>query len=164
MKKVLLSLLFALPAMGQNGFRTEGNALVWERVYPAAGNNLTAILNSRPDLQVDAHLGNTFTGRGEDIQNTTCASQSALLRNNCKFDFTVQLNDGNYVVRVSNLKIIEKLGPMQARIVANRCEKYFMSAQGLRKDTRTSSDMACMDDFLSGLFGTGSVSGALTAN
>lgn len=165
MKKLLLSLLFTLPALAQNGFRNEGGSLVWERVYPA-GSNLAAVLEGTQGLQIASFLGNTYTGMGDEVKNT-CNSGTPLMRNNCKFDFVVKQQDGSYVVTVTNLRIIEKLGPMKARIIANRAEKYFVDAAlKVRTDPRTKTDMMCLDNLLDSIFSRGGMAstGTLTAN
>ena len=165
MKKLLLSLLFTLPVLAQNGFRNEGGSLVWERIYPV-GTNMAAVLEGTQGLQIASFLGNTYTGMGDEIKNT-CNSGTPLMKNNCKFDFVVKQQDGNYIVTVTNLRIIEKLGPMRARIMANRAEKYFVDA-GLkvRTDPRTKTDMMCLDNLLDSIFSRGGMSsaGTLTAN
>jgi len=162
MKKLLFSLLFALPVMAQDGFRNENGNLIWEHTYPAT-NNVSATVESQPDLQVEAFINGVHTGSAEKIKNT-CEQGSAVMRNNCKFDFNVRKENDNYIVTVTNLKIIEVMGPMQARTIVSRCEKYLVDA-GLKvkKDTRSQNDMACLDTFLTGVFG-GTMNGALTAN
>lgn len=164
MKKLLLALLFTLPAMAQDGFRNEGGKLVWERTYPAAA-NVASILETQPDLKVTTFISDVHTGTAEKIKNT-CDSGSAVMRNDCKFDFEVRKTENSYVVTVTNLKIIEVMGPMQARTVVSRCEKYLVDAnRKVKKDTRSQGDMACLDNFLTGVFGGGSLTGgALTAN
>ena len=85
------------------------------------------------------------------------------MRNNCKFDFAVKKDNDNYVVTVTNLKVIEVMGPMQARTIVSRCEKYFVDAANkVKKDARTQKDMGCMDSFLSGIFGAGVEGSAVT--
>jgi hypothetical protein len=165
MKKLLFSLLFALPVMAQDGFKNEGGNLVWQHTYPSAA-NMQATIESNPDLQVAAFVNDIYTGSAEKIKNT-CDQGSPTMRNNFTFDFEVKKDNNNYVVTVSNLRIIEVFGPMQARTVASRCEKYFVDA-GLKvkKDARTQKDMGCVDSFLTGIFG-GSLDGTqvtMTAN
>lgn len=167
MKKLLFSLLFALPAitMAQDGFRNENGSLVWQRTYPAA-TNVQAMLDSQPDLKIDTFINEIYAGSADKVKNT-CEDGSPVMRNNCKFDFVVKKESDNYVVTVTNLKVIEVMGPMQARTIVNRCEKYFVDAANkVKKDPRTQKDMGCMDNFLSGIFGAG-VEGSevtLTAN
>ena len=151
MKKLLLSLLFTLPALAQDGFRNERGNLVWQRLYPAT-TNIDAALQHTQGIEIDMAGNNTYIGRGNEVTNT-CQGGTPLMKNKCKFDFTVKLEEGNYVVTITNIRIIEKMGPMQARIFANRAEKYFVNADlKIRKDPRTQTDMACMDNFLSGIF------------
>lgn len=165
MKKLLLSLLFTLPALAQDGFRNESGSLVWERVYPA-GTNMAAVMEGTQGIQVASYLNNTYTGMGDEVKNT-CNNGTPLMKNNCKFDFVVKQQDGNYIVTVTNLRIIEKLGPMKARIMANRAEKYFVDASlKVRNDSRTKTDMMCLDSFLDNIFSHGGMAstGTLTAN
>jgi len=166
MKKLLLSLLFALPAMAQDGFRNENGSLVWERIYPA-GTNMGAALEGTRGIQITTFFNNTYTGMGDEVQNT-CRNGTPLMKNNCKFDFVVKQQDGSYIVTVTNLRIIERLGPLQARIMANRAEKYFVDANlKVRDDGRTKTDLMCLDSFLDSIFSSGEISsanGGLTAN
>lgn len=151
MKKLLLSLLFTVSVLAQDGFRNERGNLIWERIYPAT-TNIEAALQNTQGIEIDMAGSTIYTGRGNEISNT-CQGGTALMNNKCKFDFTVKLEDGNYVVTITNLRIIEKMGPMQARIFANRAEKYFVNADlKIRKDPRTVKDMACLDNFLTGIF------------
>jgi len=163
MKKLLFSLLFALPVMAQDGFKNEGGNLVWQHTYPATV-NVQALLDSNPDLQVVTFINDVHKGAAEKINNT-CEQGSATMRNDCKFDFEVRRYNNNYVVTVTNLRIIEVMGPMQARTLANRCEKYFVDAsRKIKKDQRTQNDMSCVDSFLTGIFGGTIDNTALTAN
>ena len=87
------------------------------------------------------------------------------MKNDCKFDFIIMVNPDYYVVKVTNLKILEKFGPMQARTVANPCEKYFLNKQGLKNDDKTSTDLGCLDSYLSSVFSMSGTAGeALTSN
>ncbi|MDV6167918.1 hypothetical protein R1T16_05745 [Flavobacterium sp. DG1-102-2] len=166
MKKLLFSLLFALPVMAQDGFRNENGKLIWQHTYPAA-TNMQAQLDGNPELQINTFVNDVHTGSADKIKNT-CQEGSPVMRNDCKFDFEVRKDNGNYVVTVTNLKIIEVMGPMQARTVVNRCEKYFVDATlKVKKDPRTQKDMGCADSFLTEVFGGGSINGSqltMTAN
>lgn len=165
MKKILLSLLFTLPVLAQDGFTNNNGHLVWQRTYPAT-TDINAALQNTQGIQIVAAAGSNFTGMGDEVSNT-CQGGTALMSNKCKFDFDVKMENGNYLVTITNIRIIEKMGPMQARILANRAEKYFVNADlKIRKDTRTQTDMACLDNFLTDLFNSETVhaSGALSAN
>lgn len=161
MKNLLLLLLFTLPVMAQNGFRNEKGNLVWEHTYPATA-NMQATIESQSTLEVITFFNDTYTGKGNNVKNT-CGG-AVLMKNDCKFDFTVRKNNGNYIVTVTNLRMIERLGPMQARIVESRCEKYLVDAAlKVKKDPRSQNDINCLNNFLTGVFG-GTVNSALTAN
>lgn len=161
MKKLLLSLLFTLPALAQDGFRNENGNLVWEHTYPAT-TNMQALVESNPQLEVDVFTADAFNGKANDVKNT-CGG-AVLMKNDCKFDFAIRKTDGNYIVTVSSLRMIEKLGPMQARVIESRCEKYLVDAAlKVKKDPRSQNDMNCLDNFLTGLFG-GTMEAGLTAN
>jgi hypothetical protein len=164
MKKLLFILLFSAPVIAQDGFRNEHGNLTWERTFPASI-NMTAALESQPGILITTNLGNSYTGMGDGVQNT-CDSGTALMKNKCKFEFSVRKENGNYIVTVTNLKIIEKFGPLQARIIASRAEKYFVNADlKIKKDVRTQNDMGCLDNFLTTVFSSGTImaSGTLTA-
>ena len=156
-------MLFALPVMAQDGFKNEGGNLIWQHTYPATA-NMQALLDSNPDLQVSTFINDIHKGSAEKIKNT-CEQGSATMRNDCKFDFEVRRDNNNYVVSVTNLRIIEVMGPMKAKTMANRCEKYFVDATlRIKKDQRTLNDMSCVDDFLTKIFGGGLENTALTSN
>jgi hypothetical protein len=164
MKKLLISLLFSIPALAQDGFRANGSNIVWEKSFPADNANIVALLDRQPNLKVASFMDNVYKGKGDQIKNT-CASGSGLMKNDCKFDFIIMVNPDYYVVKVTNLKILEKFGPMQARTVANPCEKYFLNKQGLKSDDKTSTDLGCLDSYLSSVFSMGGTAGeALTSN
>ncbi len=159
-KKILLSLLFTLPAFAQDGFRNENGNLVWEHTYPETA-NMQAIVESNPKLEVDVFTNDAFTGKGNDVK-TTCGG-AVLMKNDCKFDFSVRKQNSTYVVTVTSLRMIERMGPMRARVIESRCEKYFVDAAlKVKKDTRSKNDMNCLDNFLTGLFG-GVMHAGLTA-
>lgn len=166
MKKFILLLLFTLPALAQNGFKTEGNALVWERVFPANNTDITAVLNRDPNLKVASFMDNVYKGIGFDIKNT-CEGETALMKSNCKFQFLIMVNPDSYVVKIRDIKFLEKYGPMQARIMANASEKYFMEGSKLKTDATTQGNMACVDRFLTSLFSPAPVTAepkAMTSN
>lgn len=164
MKKLIMLLLISTSAFSQGGFSTEGKSIVWERIFPADNANIVPILERYPNLEVTGFSENVFQGNTAEIKNT-CQGGSGLMKNNCKFDFVIMVNPDHYVVRISNLKIIEKYGPMQARVMANSCEKYFLDESKLKSDSRTLTDMGCLDSFLTSVFSlSGTSSGALTSN
>lgn len=151
MKKILLSLLFTLPVLAQDGFDSKDGVLVWERSFPVKNADVTAFLNEEPGLKVITFMDNVFNGEGNEIQ-VGCEAGSGLLKNNCKFDFSIEILPDRYNVKITNLKIIEKYGPMQARIMANNCEKYFMDESTIKSDNRTLTDMNCLDNMLVDIF------------
>lgn len=163
MKKLLLSLLFTLPAMAQDGFRNENGNLIWQHTYPATA-NIIANVETKPDLKVEIATNDSQMGFAEKIKNS-CSEGSPAIRNDYKFSFTVKNEGGNYVVTVTDIKIIEVMGPMQARTVVNRCEKYLVdSSLKIRKDPRSQKDIGCIDNFLTGVFSGTMANVAMTAN
>lgn len=163
MKKLLLSLLFALPVMAQDGFRNENGNLIWEHSFPAT-TNVAATVEGQPDLMLEAMINGVQTGAAEKIKNT-CPEGSATMRNDLKFNFKVKNDNGNYIVTVTDIKVIEVMGPMQARTIVNRCEKYFVDAAlKVKKDPRSQKDMNCLDNFLTGVFSGTMANVAMTAN
>ncbi|MCO6148447.1 hypothetical protein [Flavobacterium sp. NRK1] len=151
MKKLIFSLLFALPVMAQDGFKNDNGNLVWQYTYPSV-TNMQAMIDSKPDLQVTAFINDTYTGLVNKVKNT-CTEGSPVMRNDCSFDFEIRSENGNYIAVISNIKIIEVMGPMRARTIESRCEKYFVDAAlKLKKDVRTQKDMKCLDSFLTSVF------------
>jgi hypothetical protein len=153
MKKLILSLLFCLPVFAQTGFKTEGNEVIWQGVFSTETANIVSVLDKEPNLKVGAFIDNMYKGAGEDVQNT-CNGGTALMKNKIKFDFVILVDPAGYVVKVRNIKVLEKFGPMQARIMANKVEKYFMAGNKLSDQPNASQNMACMDRFFAGLFST----------
>ncbi|RZJ71656.1 MAG: hypothetical protein EOO45_11645 [Flavobacterium sp.] len=166
MKNLVLSLLFCVPVMAQmTSFKSEGETLVWERTFPADNANIVALLEGQPNLKVNSFMDNVYKGTGNEIKNT-CDGGSGLTKNDCKFDFIILVNPDHYVVKVKNMKVLEKFGPMQTRTVANRFEKYYMDGSKVKADDRAAADLGCMENFLDSVFSTGITSsgGALTSN
>lgn len=153
MKKLLLSLLFCLPVFAQTGFKTEGNDIIWQGVFSTETANIVAVLDKAPNLKVGTFIDNMYKGTGDGVQNT-CNGGTGLMKNNLKFDFVILVDAAGYVVKVRNIKIIEKYGPMQAKTIANKCEKYFMTGNKISTQPNASENMACMDRFFTGLFST----------
>ncbi|KGO92400.1 hypothetical protein [Flavobacterium subsaxonicum] len=151
MKKILLLLLVTLPALAQNGFKVEGNALVWERVFPAANSDIAAVLSRDPNLKVASFMDNVYKGLGFDIKNT-CNGETALMKSNVKFQFLIMVNHDSYVVKLREVKFLEKYGPMQARTRANAYEQYFLDGTKIKDDATTQQNMTCLDTFLTSLF------------
>lgn len=164
MKKLLLTLLLPISAFAQDGFRASGSAIVWEKSFPADNANIVAMLDKQPNLKVASFMDNIYKGKAEKITNT-CQSGSGLMKNDCKFDFIIVVNEDSYVVKVTNFKILEKFGPMQAKTIANPCEKHYLYKGALKSDEKTQGDLNCIDSYLSGVFSTGIGTGtALTSN
>lgn len=151
MKTLLLSLLFCLPVLAQTGFKTEGNDVIWQGVYSTENANIVSVLDKEPNLKVGGFMDNMYKGMGEDVQNT-CNGGTGLMKNKIKFDFVILVDPAGYVVKVRNIKILEKYGPMQAKTMANKAEKYFMAGNKLSTQPNASENMACMDSFFAGLF------------
>jgi len=151
MKKLILLLLCSLPALAQNGFKIEDNILIWERAYSADNVDIASVLDKNPNLKTGSFMDNFYKGMGVDIKNT-CNSQNGLMKNNVKFQFVVMTSPTGYVVKVKDLKFLEKYGPMQARIRANAWEQYFVDGTNLKSDATSVENMGCMDNFLSSLF------------
>ena len=150
MKKLLL-LLFCLPALAQTGFKSDETGLVWQGVFSAENANIAAVLDKDPNLKVGGFLDNMYKGMGDEIQNT-CEGGTGLMKNKIKFDFIILSDPNGYVVKVRNLKIIEKYGPMQARTMANPSEKYFMDGNTIKTDNTSQANMACLNNFFTALF------------
>ena len=164
MKKLLL-LLVCLPALAQTSFKTEDKNIVWQGVFSADNANIAAVLDKDPNLKVGVFMDNMYKGAGAEIENT-CDGGTALMKNKIKFEFVILTDPNGYVVKVKNLKIIEKFGPMQARTVASPAEKYFMASGALKTDTTAQTNMSCLNNFFTSLFSPlpESAGTALTSN
>jgi len=149
MKTILLSLLFAMPIFAQQGFRGEKGTIVWERTFPATNTDIGAMLALYPNIKIASASGGIYKGTAEDIKTT---GGSLLLKNPLKFDFTINVTADSYVVKVTGVKILERYGPLQLRIIPTGCEKYFMYNNKIKADQRTKSDLAYMETSLSSLF------------
>lgn len=163
---VLLLSFTTLTAVAQNGFKTEAGNLVWERSFTADNTDISGILDRDTNLKVNSFMDNIYKGMAFDIKNT-CNGATGLMKNNVKFQFLIMVNPDGYVVKIRDLKFLEKYGPMQARTMANRCEKYFMDGTKVRTDEGTKSEMACVDSFLTALFSPAPVTNepkAMTSN
>ena len=166
MKKLLLSLLCTLPVMAQSSFHTEKENLVWEKVFPIENANVASILENQPTMKIEDTMDNVYRGVGYNMLNS-CTEGSAIMKNPCKFEFMVVVNPDNYIVRVKEIKIIEKYGPMQITTKANRCENYFVYKTKIKADANSQNNMSCLDSYLSEVFTakSGGASGkALTSN
>ena len=153
MKTLLLSLLFCLPALAQTGFKTEGNDIIWQGVFSTEDANILAVLDRDPNLKISNFMDSMYKGQADEVQNT-CDGGTGLMKNKIKFDFVILQDPAGYVVKVRNLRIIEKFGPMQAKTIAKRCEKYFMDNGKINTQPTATQNMTCMDRFFTGLFGT----------
>ena len=167
MKKLFLTLLFSIPvlASAQPGFRSVKGNMVWERSFPADNTNIVALLDKQPNLKVGTFMDNVYKGSAAPAKNT-CQSGSGLMKNDCKYDFIIIVNPDSYVVKVTNLKMLEKFGPMGAKIIANPCEKHYVYNGALKSDEKSVGDLGCLDNYLSSIFSgtTTSTGNALTAN
>lgn len=156
MKKLVLFMLFTLPVMAQTSFKSEKGNIVWEHTYDVANADVIAMVDKDPNLKISSFVENVYKGSGNEVKNRSQGG-SALMKNNCKFEFTVIVNPDSYTVIVKDLKIIEKYGPMGSRIMANPCEKYFANDKGLRSDDKAATDLACLDKYFTALFSTRTV-------
>lgn len=150
MKKLLL-LLFSLPALAQTGFKVEEKEIIWQKSFSAENINIAAVLDRNPDLKVGGFIDNMYKGMTMAIDNT-CNGGTGLMKNQVKFDFIVLTDPAGYVVKIRNLKILEKYGPMQSRVRANPAENYFVDEGVLKTEGIAEQNMQCMDSFLSSLF------------
>ncbi|MGQ2985086.1 hypothetical protein [Flavobacterium sp.] len=165
MKKLILTLLFSLPLMAQHSFRAENGDIIWEKSFPVNNVDLVAMVESHPEFTVDAYIDNLLQGTAKDMA-ISGEGGSGLMKNNCKFDYVIVLEDGQYVVKVKDFKFLEKMGPMQMRTVANSCEKYFMDNKKIRPTPITQGNLEYLDNFLTGIFSGTAIasSGELTSN
>ncbi|MXN93099.1 hypothetical protein GR160_17875 [Flavobacterium sp. Sd200] len=151
MKSFILLFLFSLPLVAQTGWKAEGADIIWEGVFTTDKANIVSVLDKSPNLKVGSFIDNMYKGVGNEVQNT-CNGGTALMKNNLKFEFIILVDPAGYVVKVRNIKIIEKYGPMQAKTIANRCEKYFMAGNKISTQPNATENMACMDRFFTGMF------------
>lgn len=150
MKKLLL-LLFCLPALAQTGFKADGKDIIWQKSFSAESADIASILDRNPNLKVGGFMDNMYKGMAMDIKNT-CTGGTGLMENHIKFDFVILTDPAGYVVKVRNLKILEKYGPLQSRIRANPAENYFMDGEALKTEGVAEQNMVCLDSFLASLF------------
>lgn len=150
MKKLLL-LLFCLPALAQTGFKADGEDIVWQKKFDAQNANIVAILEKQEGLKVGGFMDNMYKGQGFDVQNT-CDGGTGLMKNPLKFSFIILTDPFGYVVKLRNIKVIEKYGPMQARTMANPVEKYFLDGTDLKTEGIAQQNMECLDTFLTEMF------------
>jgi hypothetical protein len=152
MKKiVILLLLISFTGIAQGNFKVENGMLVWEKTFSANDPDIVALLEKEPDLKVLSFMDNVYKGSCNDIKYD-CEGGSGLMKNNCKFDFLIIVNQDGYTVKVKNIKILEKYGPMQARTIANPCEKYFVDENVIRKSEKYNADIYCFDSYLESAF------------
>ncbi len=93
------------------------------------------------------------------------------MKNPVKFKFVIMTDPYGYVVKVTDLKILEKYGPLQSRTMANSAEKYFIDGDSneLKTDGIWGENLNCLDQFLISVFAPQSGSqtsgsSALTSN
>ncbi|MCW4467418.1 hypothetical protein OGH69_00425 [Flavobacterium sp. MFBS3-15] len=165
MKNLLFTLLFSLPLMAQHNFRAEDGNIVWEKAFPVNNVNVVAMIESHPELTVDAYMDNLVQGGAKEMA-ITGEGGSGLMQNNCKFDYVIVMENGQYIVKVKDFKFLEKMGPMQMRTVASSWEKYFMDERKIRPTPITQGNLQHLDNFLTGIFAGAAItsSGELTAN
>jgi len=150
MNKLLLLLLFTLPALAQNGFKMQNGSMVWERTFPA-GTEIRTIIEKQDKLKLLSTEETSFNGKAEAIKNNT-GTESVRLKCDANFDFTVTVMPQGYLVRVTNFNFLEKYGPMQLRIVPGSLEKYYVEYGKIRNSPKTQNDLNYVDSFLTGVF------------
>lgn len=165
MKKLIFTLLFSLPLMAQHSFRADDGSIVWEKSFPVSNVNVVALIESNPELSVDAYMDNVVKGGAKEMV-ITGEGGSGLMQNNCKFDYVILLEDGHYIVKVKDFKFLEKMGPMKMRTMVSSCEKYFMDDRKIRPTPITQGNLDYLDNFLTGVFSGNAIqsAGELTSN
>jgi len=164
MKKMLLLLLFTVPVMAQDGFKTEDGKIVWERIFPEGSAEIKSLIESQENLKLLSSDDITYIGQGEAVKNTT-STTSVRLKCDANFNFSVVVAPQGYIVRVTNFMFLEKYGPMQMRVVPNSLEKYYLEYGKIRNTPKTQEDLSHVDNFLTGIFSNqGIQSTALTSN
>jgi len=149
--KTILLLLFCLPALAQTGFKADGNDIVWQKKFDSQNANIVAMLDRQPGLKVGGFMDNMYKGKGIEVQNT-CDGGTGLMKNPLKFSFIILTDPYGYVVKIRDLKILEKYGPMQATTRANPAEKYFMDGDEVKNAGIAQQNMECLDAFLTDMF------------
>ncbi|MES2484742.1 MAG: hypothetical protein V4581_02185 [Bacteroidota bacterium] len=166
MKKILLLLLFTAPIMAQNGFKMEDGSIVWERFYNAPNTDIKSLIATNEKLSLISDAEDTYIGVGEGVHNT-CASGSVLMKCDTNFSFIIMKVADGYLVKVKDFRFLEKYGPMQLRIIPTSLEKYYLEYGKIRTTPKTQTDLACVENFLAGVFSGKTVpaeSPALTSN
>lgn len=153
MKTLLLTLLFALPLMAQDNFKTEKGGLVWEYIFPVDNADVSAIMDEKK-VKITSFMDNMYSGNITDIESLAKGG-SALTECNTKFEFVIMVNPDSYVVRVKNIKYYEKVGPMQSRTMINPVENYYVYNKNIKSDERTVKDLAALEGFLKTVFSRG---------
>jgi hypothetical protein len=150
MKTIILFLLFAVPVLAQNGFRTEKGKIIWEHTYDENA-NIETLIKGQEKLSLLLVEGNVYDGIADAIKSTVDAN-SVRLASDANFSFTITKIDGGYKVRVYNYVFLEKYGPMQMRTVPNAIEKYYLEYGKIRNSDKTKTDLGYLDGFLTGAF------------
>lgn len=152
MKKIfILLLLIGFKGIAQSNFKVENGILVWEKTFSAVNPDVVAVLEKEPKLKVSSFMDNVYKGSCSDLKSD-CDGGSGLMKNDCKFDFLIIVNPDGYTVKVKNIKILEKYGPMQARTIANPCEKYFVEGSAIRNSEKYNPDIYCLENYLASAF------------
>jgi hypothetical protein len=150
MNKILLLLLFTVPALAQNGFRMEKGKMIWEHTFATIQDINTLVTNVK-GMSTDGAEGNVFKGKGAEVKSTV-ETESIRLKSDANFTFTITVVPGGYVVKVSNYVFLEKYGPLQMRIVQNPIEKYYVEYSKIRQTPKSQNDLHVLDGFLTGVF------------
>lgn len=151
MKTVVLFLLFAVPALAQQGFRAEKGKMVWEHFYTEEGAVIKAAIESRDKMKLEVTDLAAMSGKADGIKSTLDIN-SARLESDADFDFTVTKVEGGYKVVVTNYTLLEKYGPLQMRIIPASLGKYYMDNNKIRTSEKTKTDLAYVDAFLTSVF------------
>ncbi|KOS06234.1 hypothetical protein AM493_09475 [Flavobacterium akiainvivens] len=151
MKTIVLFLLCTLPALAQDGFRTEKGKIVWEHTFTENVPNLESLITAQEKMKLVSEEESLYTGKAEAIKSTIDVN-SVRLASDANFDFTITKVAGGYKVRVTNYVFLEKYGPMQLRIIPNSLDKYYLEYGKIRNSDKTKTDLGYVDGYLTGLF------------
>lgn len=148
--KIIVFLLITLPAIAQNGFKTEKGKIVWEHFF-AEDANLKTLVEGNEKMKIVSADDTSCAGKAEGIVSTIGAN-SIRLQSDANFDFTITKVAGGYTVKVINYVFLEKYGPSQMRILPGSLEKYYLEYGKIRNSDKTKTELGYVDNFLTGLF------------
>lgn len=162
MKAFILALILAFSFPENSNFSANGDFIVWEKTFTAQNLDITSIAG-KVGLKVTSNENGVYKGKAKQIKNN-CDNVSALTKNDIVFDFEIITEGDTYTVTVSNLGIVEKFGPMQARSIVNKAEKHFMHNGTIKANEQTQNDMACIDHTLNTIFSVNTGNDTITNN